>query len=152
MAQQIRKWTVELAEEQRAELKKIVRSQKSSALLVKRAHILLLTDVNHQEGLRTDKQIAERLGMTIRQVQRVRVKFKQQGIECTLKRKIRSDSGISKVFEGEAEAKLVSLCCSKPPKGQQRWTLQLLVDELCRLQIVANVCPETVRRTLKKTA
>jgi hypothetical protein len=45
----------------------------------------------------------------------------------------------------------VTLCCSSPPKGRERWTLQLLCDELARLQIVESVCRETVRSCLKKT-
>ena len=50
-----------------------------------------------------------------------------------------------------AAQQLVSLCCSTPPEGRSRWTLQLLVDELCRLQVVTSVCRETVRMCLKKT-
>jgi hypothetical protein len=152
MAQQVRKWVVRLTGEQREELAKIERSQKASAMIAKRARIVLLADVAHPDGKRTDEQIAERVGLTRRQVQRVRMKAVQQGLEATLKRKIRTDKGVPKVFDGEAEAQLVTLCCSTPPDGRQRWTLQLLVDELARLQVVANVCRETVRKTLKKTA
>jgi transposase len=54
-------------------------------------------------------------------------------------------------LDGEAEAQLVTLCCSQAPEGRQRWTLQLLCDELARLQVVESVCPETVRQCLKKT-
>ena len=150
MAQQVRKWVVELSPEERSELQKTERSHKCSALMVKRARVLLLSDAAHPEGRRTDEQIADLVGMTRRQVQRIRLKFTQQGLEATLRRKSRSDKGTAKVFDGEAEAQLVTLCCSTPPEGQQRWTLKLLVDELSRLQIVTDVCPETVRKTLKK--
>ena len=44
----------------------------------------------------------------------------------------------------------MTLCCGTPPEGRQRWTMQLLADELCRLKVVTHVCPETVRQTLKK--
>lgn len=152
MAQQVRKWVVQLTSEQRGELKKIERSQKASALIVKRARILLLSDASHPGGRHTDEQIADLVGLTRRQVQRIRLKFVQQGLEATLRRKVRADKGTPQVFDGEAEAQLVALCCSTPPDGYQRWTLQLLVDELSRLQIVMSVCPETVRKTLKKTA
>ena len=151
MAQQVRKWVVQLTGDQRWELERIQRSQKASALIVKRARILLLSDDSHPEGRRTDEQIAELVGLTRRQVQCIRMKFVQQGLEATLKRKVRADQGTPKVFDGEAEAQLVTLCCSTPPEGHQRWTLRLLVDELSRLQIVTSVCPETVRKTLKKT-
>ncbi|MCA8989339.1 MAG: IS630 family transposase [Planctomycetaceae bacterium] len=151
MGQQVRKWVVELSVEQRAELQKTARSQKCSSLMVKRARVLLLSDVSHPEGRRTDEQIAALVGMTRRQVQRIRSKFSHEGLEATTRRKVRSDQGTPKVFDGRAEAQLVTLSCSTPPEGHQRWTLRLLVDELSRLQIVTSVCPETVRKTLKKT-
>lgn len=150
MAQQVRKWIVRLTPKQRVELEKVARSQKASSLASRRARILLLCDQDHSEGRCPDERIGEMLGLTRRQVQRVRLKFVQQGLEDTLKRKIRDDKGTPKVFHGEAEAQLVTLCCSTPPQGHQRWTLMLLVDELIRLQVVTSVCPETVRRTLKK--
>lgn len=152
MAQQVRKWVVRLTAEQREELERLVRSQKTSALAVKRARILLLADAVHPEGRRTDEFIGERIGMTRRQVQRVRFKFLQQGLSATVKRKVRSDRGTPKTLDGPSEAQLVTLCCSTPPEGRERWTLQLLVDELCRLQVVTTVCRETVRKTLKKIA
>jgi len=152
MAQEVRKWVVELSDEQRSGLQKLARSQSSSALQVKRARVLLLSDSIHPKGNQTDEQIAATLAMTRRQVQRIRTKFAQHGLEATIRRKIRSDEGVPKVFDGEAEAQLVSLCCSEPPSGHQRWTLQLLVDELTGLKVVPKVCKETVRRTLKKIA
>ena len=152
MAQQVRKWVVQLSAEQRHELLRLERSQKVSALQLKRAKVLLLSDSAHPEGRRTDEQIAELVGMTPRQVQRIRLKFVQRGLEVTLRRQVRSDKGIPKVFDGKAEAQLAALCCSTPPEGFERWTLQLLVDELARLQVVTHVCRETVRRTLKKIA
>jgi hypothetical protein len=68
----------------------------------------------------------------------------------TTSRKPRTPSGEPPKLDGVAEARLVTICCSTPPHGQQRWTLQLLVDELCRLKVVTSVCRETVRKCLKK--
>jgi Homeodomain-like domain len=152
MAQQVRKWVVRLTAAQRAELERVVRSQKVSALVSRRARILLLADAAHLEGRRTDEYIGERLAMTRRQVQRVRLQFVQRGLPPTLQRQVRSDRGTPKTLDGSAEAQLVTLSCSTPPAGRERWTLQLLVDELCRLQVVTSVCRETVRKTLKKIA
>ena len=55
-------------------------------------------------------------------------------------------------LDGEGEAKLIALRLGKPPAGYGRWTLQLLADQLVTLEIVDSICPETVRKTLKKTA
>lgn len=130
----------------------MARSQKASSLVSRRAQVLLLSDANHAEGRRTDETIAVMVGMTRRQVQRIRMKCARQGLSDTLRRQIRADAGTPKTLDGKAEARLVTLCCSTPPAGQQRWTLSLLVDELCRLQVVGSVCRETVRQTLKKIA
>ena len=100
MAQQVRKRVVQLSNLERKELEKIVRSQKASALQVKRARILLLSDVHHADGQRTDESIGKLLGMTRRQIQRIRTKYVLHGLEQTLRRKVRSDRGTPKVFDG----------------------------------------------------
>ena len=152
MSETVRKHDVHLTAEQRGELERLARSGSASAAEVRRARILLLSDADHVEGRRPDWQIAEIVGRAVKQVARVRQQFVTAGLAETLTRKRRSDAGEAKVFDGKAEARLVTLCCSDPPAGRQRWTLQLLVDELCRLKVVASVCPETVRQCLKKIA
>ena len=56
------------------------------------------------------------------------------------------------IMHGKAEAQLIVLACSRPPKGRRRWTLRLLADRMVELCFVAQVSHETVRRTLKKTS
>jgi hypothetical protein len=53
-------------------------------------------------------------------------------------------------LDGEGEARLVALACSKPPEGRASWTLQLLADALVEMQVVDSICDETVRQALKK--
>jgi hypothetical protein len=55
-------------------------------------------------------------------------------------------------FDGEKEARLTALACSKPPQGFARWTLRLLAEHLVELEIVDSVSHETVRRAMKKTS
>jgi hypothetical protein len=119
---------------------------------LRRARILLMADEGHPAGHQSDEEIAEAVGLCTRQVVRIRQKFVREGVAPTLARKQRATPPRPPKFDGRAEAKLVALCCSTPPEGHQRWTLSLLVDELCRLQVVASVCPETVRKCLKKIA
>ena len=145
-----KKYVVHLTKTERSNLEKLVRSQKTSSLQTKRARVLLLSDMNHAEGRRPDWQIGEIIGFSEKQVRRIRQKYVLQGLEATLQRQVRADAGIPQKIDGKVEAELVALACSTPPRGHQRWTLQLLVDEMCRLKIVTSVCPETVRKTLKK--
>ncbi len=147
-----RKLEVHLPPEARRELEAVCRAQSVSAAKVRRARILLLSDEDHVEGRRPDWQIAEMVGVSEKQAARVRQKFVREGLPATIERKRRATPGTPPKFDGEGEARLVALCCSTPPEGHQRWTLQLLVDELCRLQVVTTVCCETVRKCLKKIA
>lgn len=146
-----RKIEVVLDERTRQELESLARSGVAPARKVRNARILLLADEDRREGRRPDWYIAECLGISERQVCRVRQQFAREGLEQTLVRKRRSDAEIPKKLDGLVEARLVTLCCGTPPAGRERWTLQLLVDELCRLNVVASVCKESVRQCLKKT-
>ena len=143
-----RKVKVFLTAEERANLAAIGRSHSVGAAKQRRARVLLLSDENHVEGGLTDQQIARRVDLSERQVIRIRQRFVREG-DQTLDRKPRPP--VPGKLDGKAEAHLVVLCCSNPPEGHERWTLKLLCDELARLRLVESVCPETVRKVLKKT-
>ena len=151
MSKTIAKHKVVLMVDQRADLEQMVRQSSIGVAKKRWATILLRADEAHPDGRRTDEEIAEEVGISVRQLERVRKKFAQTGFDPTLARATRSDAGVPKALDGRAEAHLVTLCCSKPPEGRETWTLQLLCDELARLKIVTSVCPETVRTCLKKT-
>src|SRR5205823_14838168 len=53
--------------------------------------------------------------------------------EAVLSRKPRAMPAVARIFDGEKEAKLIALACSKPPKGRARWTLRLL-ENSCQRQ------------------
>jgi hypothetical protein len=145
------KYKVMLSAEERAELQAVLRQSSAGVARVRRARILLMADEAHPEGRRRDWEIAEAVGISERQVVRIRQKFVRDGVPATLARATRSDAGTPRVLDGKAEAHLIRLACSTPPAGHDRWTLELFCDELCRLQVVASVCRETVRQALKKT-
>jgi hypothetical protein len=48
------------------------------------------------------------------------------------------------------EAHLVALTCSTAPAGRERWTLELLAQQLVQEGVVTSISPETVRLILKK--
>ena len=56
-----------------------------------------------------------------------------------------------RIFDGAAEAKLIALACSEPPKGRVRWTLELLEEAVVELKIVERASDNRIGRTLKKT-
>ena len=140
-----------LTDEQRAELERVVRQSSVGVARKRWAQVMLMSDEAHLEGRKLDTEISETLGISLRQLSRIRKKFVELGFEASLGRQPRKDAGESRRFDGQAEAQLVTLCCSTPPEGHDRWTLQLLCDELGRMQIVESVSRETVRQQLKKT-
>jgi hypothetical protein len=146
------KHQINLSTDQRAELEAITRQSSVGVAKKRWATILLLADAAHPDGRHTDLDIAEEVGVSVRQLERIRKKFVADGFGATLARKPRHDTGVPKVIDGVAEARLVAICCSTPPAGRDHWTLQLLCDELARLRVVVSVCPETVRQCLKKTS
>jgi hypothetical protein len=75
----------------------------------------------------------------------------EEGFEAVLTRKHSPASARPRIFDGAAEAKLIALACSKPPKGRARWTLQLLEEKVVELNIVERASDNTIGRTLKKT-
>ena len=56
-------------------------------------------------------------------IYRVRKQLVEEGFEAVLTRKPRATPAVARIFDGEKEAKLIALACSKPPKGRARWTL-----------------------------
>ena len=81
-------------------------------------------------------------------VERVRQRFVEDGLAAALARKAPERTYVRRL-DGAAEAKLIALTCGEAPSGCARWTLRLLADRLVELEVVASVCHETVRQTLR---
>ena len=141
-----RKHVVQLGVGDRRQLQSLIRKGRSSARLLTRARILLKAHA----GL-TDAEIGTQLDVSVSLVYDVRRAFVQEGLTAALERRAQPPRPAQRKLDGEAEAHLVTLACSRPPDGRESWTLQLLGDRLVQLRQVDSVSRETVRRTLKKT-
>lgn len=142
------KHTLKLDIEERDELLKLVKTGKSSAAKLTHARILLAADESVEDA-KTDIEIAQLLLVSVSMVQRIRSTAVESGLSAALERKARTTKKALKV-DGENEARLITICCSTPPEGRSRWTLQLLANELVRLEIFDEISKSTVQRTLKK--
>ena len=60
-------------------------------------------------------------------------------------------SGRPRQYDTNAEAHVIALACSTPPKGRQRWTMVELERAARQESGMQSVSRETVRRMLKKT-
>ena len=146
-----KKYIVELTGGERDKLKAMTKKGKSSAQAVLKARILLKTDQSAEGEAWLDREICEALDTNMKMVNRVREKFVSEGFDATFQRKKQDMPSRPRIFDGEAEAKLIALSCSEPPEGYARWTIRLLADKVVELDIVEAAHFNTVGRTLKKT-
>ena len=135
----------------RCRLETMIHKGKSSAARLVKARILLKADVSEAgEGL-SDSRIVEALETSVSMVYRVRRQLVEEGLEAVLSRKAPARPSVSRIFDGEKEARLIVLACSKPPAGHARWSLRLLESKVVELGIVEAASDSTIRRVLKKT-
>jgi hypothetical protein len=141
------KYLVVLNEEQRQHLKKITSSGKVSARQMKRAKILLKSDLQMNWPY---ERIMEAFDVSAVTIAKVRKTFVEQGLEVALQRK-KPDREYEHILDGEGEAHLIALACSEPPAGRAKWSLRLLQDRFVKLGHADSISYETIRRVLKKT-
>jgi homeodomain-containing protein len=142
------KYLVVLDEEQRQHLEKITSSGKVSARQMKRAQILLKSDVQTNWPY---ERIMEAFDVSAVTIATVRRAFVEQGLEVALQRK-KPDREYEHILDGEGEAHLIALACSEPPAGRAKWSLRLLQDRFVKLGHADSISYETIRRVLKKTS
>jgi transposase len=139
------RYRVQLSEEDRAGLRAMLSGGEAKVRVLQRAHILRLSD----EG-RPQEEVAAVLHISRGTVQRISKRYCEHGLEFALAERPRP--GAQPKLDGKAQALLVALACTDAPEGRECWTMQLLADELVRLEVVETISDETVRRTLKKTS
>lgn len=142
------RYHVTLTPEEKVRCQSIISTGKSAAYRIRHAHILLAVDRDGQAL--SNEEAARYYGCRPGTVGNIKRRYVQEGLESALERKKRTTPPHEPRLDGEKEARLITLACSTPPEGRNGWTMQLLADELVRLQVVESISDETVRRTLKK--
>ena len=145
-----KKYIVRLTDEERSDLREVIRKLKGTSQKVRRAQILLKADADGPNW--TDRQIAEAFSCRIKTVENVRQRLVERGFQETLNGAKRATPATEKLLDGEQEARIIATRLGPPPRGYANWTLRLLARQVVELEIVDSVSYETVRRTLKKTA
>jgi transposase len=144
------RYKVTLTKAEREQLTELARSGKSPAAKFIYARALLLCDAGEFGDPWKVADVASALGVTSRTVEHLKQRFVEDGLGAALARKPHRKPRES-TFDGEFDARLTALACSKAPDGYQRWTVRLLADKLVELKIVDAVSTMTVQRSLKKT-
>ena len=144
----VKRYVVRLSADEREQLDALIRKGKSPAQRLMKARILLKADVSEAGEGWSDSRIVKSLETSVPMVYRVRKQLVEEGLEAVLSRKQRATPAVPPIFDGEKEAKLIALACSKPPKGRARWTLRLLETKVVELGIVERASDSTIQRTL----
>jgi transposase len=150
-APSVKRYVVRLSAEEHGELEAMIRKGKSSAARLLKARILLKADVSEAGEGWSDSRIIEALETSVSMVYRVRRQLVEEGLEAVLSRKAPARPSVPRIFDGEKEARLIALACSKPPEGHARWSLRLLESKVVELGIVEAASDSTIQRVLKKT-
>jgi transposase len=134
-------YPIQLSNDERKELEKLVRTGQRPARVIRRAQILLWSN----QG-KTDLEIDALVKVTPLTVAETRRRWVTEHSLVDHQR-----PGGRKKLDGKQEAFLVALACSETPDGQATWTMQMLADKLVELGVIEQpISDETVRRTLKK--
>jgi transposase len=135
------RYRVELSQAEREELTRLLSGGKQAARKLKRAQILLAAD----RGA-SDEEIATGVAASGSTIYRTKRRFVEGNLEAALSEEPRP--GAARKLSGKEEALLVATACSKPPKGQAHWTLELLAGTIVKLTEHVSLSRETVRRRL----
>lgn len=146
-----KRYHVQLSDDDRRSLQKLVHSGNAPARALTHARILLKADEADGGPGWQDEQIAEALETSVPTVGRTRKRFTQGGLDDALHHRPPRKTKPKKL-DGHGEAHLIALSRTEPPKGQGRWTMQLLADKFVELYDGPVISDELVRRTLKKTS
>ena len=147
----IRKYVVQLSAQERQTLQAIVHKGTHPASLVMKARILLKADSSEDGEGWGDERIVAAFDTSLTTVHRTRQRLAEEGFDAVLQRRQRERPSVPRIFDGEKEARLITLACSKPPAGHARWSLRLLEEKVVEPGIVERASDNTIGRTLKKT-
>ena len=150
-AASVKRYVVRLSADERRRLDAMIHKGKSSAARLLKARILLKADVSEAGEGWSDSRIVEAVETSVSMVYRVRRQLVEEGLEAVLSRKAPARPSVPRIFDGEREARLIALACSKPPEGHARWSLRLLESKVVELGIVEAASNSTIQRVLKKT-
>ena len=137
------RYRVELNQDERDQLARMLSGGKHAARKLKRAQILLAADAGE-----SDEAIAANVPVGGSTVYRTKRRFVLGNLEAARSEEPRP--GAERKLSGRQEALLVAAACAKPPEGRRRWTLQLLAGEMVKLTDHEELSRETVRRRLEE--
>lgn len=141
---------IKLTDDERISLEKIRDKGSHRTQAYKRAIILLLSDESDHRTSMTDDAIGKIVGVTLRTVQRLRVRCLEVGALESLKSKPHPPRTDLIKVNGKLEASITQIACSEAPDGKRHWTMQMIADKVIAMGLVESLSAKSVERLLKK--
>lgn len=139
----MKKYIVDLTEDERASSQALIRRGKTPARKLTRARTLL-----HAARGSTDAEIVTALGVGQATAERTRRRFVEEGLGAMNER---PRPGARPCLSEKAEARLVAEACGRAPEGRRRWAMRLPAGRAVELGLADSCSHEAARRVLKKS-
>jgi len=141
------RYKVKLSEEERQELQAVIQKG-GKGYRIKHAQILQKLDEIPENAEWTYDRISAAYTGSHSTIASIAKRFVFEGVEAALSRK--KQENYHRTVTGEVEARICAIACSEPPGGRSRWTMQMIADELIRLEVVEYITDSAVCATMKK--
>ena len=146
----MKKYKVTLTKDERSKLRTITSKGAHRSQKVLNTLILLNCDEGEFQDARSINEVASSvLQVSMKKIDRVKKRFVEEGFDVALNGR-KGERVYAKKADGDFEAHLIALSCSKPPQGFARWSLRLPADRVVELNYIDSISYETLRRVLKK--
>lgn len=132
-----------LQETEKAIISKLLTSGHHSVWVINRARVLQMNDAGQSL-----KDISSLLEVNYVFATGVIRDYKSGGLDYALYDSPRS--GAPRKITEEVEAHITSIACSEAPEGHIRWTVEMIRDELVRLEVIEQLSIGSTHTVLKK--
>jgi putative transposase len=136
------KSAVKLTEQEREDLRRLLKSGVLPVRTVIRALVLLRLD----EGVSTP-QAGAMFELSDEGVRKIALRYREGGLEAAVYEGTRP--GKQAALDDKQKQKVVALACGPPPPGQARWTVRVLAAEATKRKIVPGIGREAIRIALQ---
>ena len=142
------RYNVTLTNEEREKLKVLIQKG-GKGYRIKRANILMKLDKIPENKEWTYNRIQDAYGARHTTIAALAKRFVYEGPEAALTMK--GHNNHRRKVTGDVEAQICLIACSNPPNGKSSWTMQMIADELIRLEVVDYITDTTICEVMKKT-
>ena len=140
-----------LTEDQRRQLEVFTKTGTHSAMLIRRAKVILALDRGNKKDHLRISRIEEQEKISRQAIYDIRDAFLvASSIEEFLTRKKRETPPVPPKITGDVEAGIIATACSEVPDGYARWTVRLLAEKVVELGFIDSISFKSVQLVLKK--